>query len=339
MIAIDYKALKSALATPCKIAIIPHRNPDGDAIGSTLALCHYLKKLGHEAVVVSPNEASSFLHWMPGFETILNFENHRDLALKTLEQASFVFTLDFNHLSRVGHDMQPNLERLKTTFVMIDHHQQPDTYAKYTYSDTEICATCQMVYHFIEDMGDLHLIDKDIANCLYTGILTDTGSFKFASTTATTHKVAAALIDKGAQNASIHRAIYDTNSPSRLHLLGCALKNMEILPEFHTAIIHLSQAELDQFDYKKGDTEGLVNYGLSIEGIVFAVIFIENAAEKIVKISFRSQGSFSVNEFARAHFNGGGHDNAAGGRGEDSLENTITYFKSILPKYKNQLDK
>ena len=339
MIAIDYKALKSALATPTKIAIIPHRNPDGDAIGSTLALNHYLKKMGHEAVVISPNEAPSFLHWMPGFETIVNFESNREHAIKTLKEASFVFTLDFNHLSRVGHDMQINLERLKTTFVMIDHHQQPDSYAQYTYSDTSICATCQMVYHFMESMKDLDKINPDIANCLYTGILTDTGSFKFASTTATTHQVAAALIEKGAQNAEIHRAIYDTNSPSRLHLLGCALKNMEIIPEFHTAIIHLSQAELDQYNYKKGDTEGLVNYGLSIDGVEFAVIFIENAAEKMVKISFRSQGSFSVNEFARAHFNGGGHDNAAGGRGEDSLENTIAYFKSILPNYKNQLDK
>lgn len=339
MITIDYKALKSALATPEKIAIIPHRNPDGDAIGSTLALYHYLKQLGHEAVVISPNEAPSFLHWMPGFETVLNFESDRDLAIKKLEEASFVFTLDFNHLSRVGYDMQINLERLKTTFVMIDHHQQPDSYAQYTYSDTSICATCQMVYHFIASMGDLNKITPEMANCLYTGILTDTGSFKFAATTATTHKVAAALIEKGAQNATIHRAIYDTNSPSRLHLLGCALKNMEILPEFHTAIIHLSQAELDQYDYKKGDTEGLVNYGLSIEGIVFAVIFIENAAEKIVKISFRSQGSFSVNEFARAHFNGGGHDNAAGGRSDDSLENTLAHFKTLLPNYKNQLEK
>jgi phosphoesterase RecJ-like protein len=339
MITIDYKALKSALATPEKIAIIPHRNPDGDAIGSTLALYHYLKQLGHEAVVISPNEAPSFLHWMPGFETVLNFESDRDLAIKTLEEASFVFTLDFNHLSRVGYDMQINLERLKTTFVKIDHHQQPDTYAHYTYSDTSICATCQMIYHFIESMGDLDKITPEIANCLYTGILTDTGSFKFAATTATTHKVAAALIEKGAQNATIHRAIYDTNSPSKIHLLGCALKNMEILPEFHTAIIHLSQAELDQYDYKKGDTEGLVNYGLSIEGIVFAVIFIENAAEKIVKISFRSQGSFSVNEFARAHFNGGGHDNAAGGRSDDSLENTIAHFKTLLPNYKNKLEK
>ena len=339
MITIDYKALKSALATPAKIAIIPHRNPDGDAIGSTLALYHYLKQLGHEAIVISPNEAPSFLHWMPSFETILNYEIDRELAIKTLEEASFVFTLDFNHLSRVGHDMQVSLERLKTTFVMIDHHQQPDSYAQYTYSDTSICATCQMVYHFMESMEDLDKITPEIANCLYTGILTDTGSFKFAATTATTHKVAAALIEKGAQNATIHRAIYDTNSPSRLHLLGCALKNMEILSEFHTAIIHLSQAELDQYNYKKGDTEGLVNYGLSIEGVVFAVIFIENAAEKIVKISFRSQGSFSVNEFARAHFNGGGHDNAAGGRSDDSLENTIAHFKTLLPNYKNQLEK
>lgn len=333
----DYTALKILLSIPKRIVIIPHRNPDGDAIGSTLALWHYLTQLKHEAWIISPNEAPEFLHWMPGFDSILNFERKNEEAKLFIESADLIFTLDFNSLSRVGPSMQGVLEQSSASFVMIDHHQAPDNYAQHTYSDTSICATCQMVYHFIDGLGDLELINSNMANCLYTGIMTDTGSFKYATTTATTHRVIANLIDKGAQNTSIHRSIYDTNTPSRLHLLGCALKNMEILPEFKTAIIHLNQKELDQFEYKKGDTEGLVNYGLSIEGIVFSTIFIENTEEKIIKISFRSEGDFSVNEFARAHFNGGGHNNAAGGRSEESLENTIRIFKSLLTSYQSKL--
>lgn len=339
MITPDYKALKTLLSIPKKIAIIPHRNPDGDAIGSTLALHQYLLQLGHECQVISPNQAPDFLHWMPGFDQIINFERQNELAKDCIAQAQLIFTLDFNHLSRVGDVMQANLEAASADFIMIDHHQSPDSYAQHTYSDTSICATCQMVYHFIDGLEDLDKITPDMAQCLYTGIMTDTGSFKYAATTATTHRVTADLIEKGAQNAEIHRAIYDTNSPSRLHLLGCALKNMEILPAYKTAMIHLSQAELDQYEYKKGDTEGLVNYGLSIAGVHFSTIFIENKEEKIIKMSFRSQGDFSVNEFARAHFNGGGHNNAAGGRSDLSLSETLAQFKEILPTYKNELNK
>ncbi|CAI8174351.1 MAG: Bifunctional oligoribonuclease and PAP phosphatase NrnA [SAR116 cluster bacterium] len=338
MIKPDYKALQSLLSEPKKIAIIPHRNPDGDAIGSTLALQEYLSQLGHESQVVSPNQAPDFLHWMPGFHQIINFERQNDLAQEIIANAQLIFTLDFNHLNRVGDVMQASLEAAEGSFVMIDHHEAPDSYALHTYSDTSICSTCQMVYHFIEALEDLDKITAQMATCLYTGMMTDTGSFKYASTTATTHQVAAALIHLGAKNAEIHQAIYDNNSPSRLHLLGCALQNMEVIPEYKTAIIHLSQKELDQYGYKKGDTEGLVNYGLSIAGVVFSTIFIENTEEQIIKISFRSQGDFSVNEFARAHFNGGGHHNAAGGKSDLSLSGTIAHFKEILPTYKNKLN-
>ena len=186
-------------------------------------------------------------------------------------------------------------------------------------------------------LGDTHLVDANIATCLYTGIMTDTGSFRFRSTTSLTHRVVADLIDKGADNANIHNNVYDANSFDRLQLLGRALSNLKYEEALNTAYITLSQQELDSHNFKKGDTEGVVNYALSLGGIVFAAIFIENRSEGIIKISFRSKGSFDVNTFARDHFNGGGHINAAGGRSEDSLNDTIEKFISILPQYKKDL--
>ncbi|MEP2240142.1 MAG: DHH family phosphoesterase, partial [Maribacter sp.] len=250
--------------------------------------------------------------------------------------ADIIFTLDFNHLGRVG-QMCNILESATATFVMVDHHQEPSDYAKIMYSDVKMSSTCEMVYVLINQLGDEKSITAEMANCIYTGIMTDTGSFKFAATTSNTHRVIADLMDKGAEGTEIHHRIYDTNSPSRLHLLGCALKNMVILEEYSTAYITLSQEELDTFNYQKGDTEGFVNYGLTLDGIKFAVIFIENKEEGIYKISFRSVGEFSVNDFARKHFSGGGHTNAAGGKSDDNLEETITKFTSLLPLYKNQL--
>ncbi len=332
----DIKRIKKLLSNPQNIVIIPHKNPDGDAIGSTLALWHYLQNRGQKATVVSPNDAPKFLKWMPGTDSILNFEVQNAQARKLLQEATLIFTLDFNHLGRVG-QMQSFLEEANATFIMIDHHQEPSDYALITYSDAKMSSTCQMVYNFIDFLGDTDKITPEIANCIYTGIMTDTGSFKFSSTTSTTHRIVAELIDKGANNTHIHNVVYDTNSPSRLHLLGCALKNMVILEEYATAYITLSQEELDTYNYEKGDTEGFVNYGLTLDKIRFAVIFIENKEEGIIKISFRSEGDFSVNEFARSYFQGGGHHNAAGGKSDLSLKETAAYFVSLLPKYKNNI--
>ncbi|MEP4882655.1 DHH family phosphoesterase, partial [Maribacter dokdonensis] len=301
-------ALKKLLSSPKKIAIIPHKNPDGDAIGSTLALWHYLSNNGHSATIVAPNDFPKFLKWMPGAQQILNFERENSQSKTVINEADIVFTLDFNHLGRVG-QMSEILESAQATFVMVDHHQEPSDYASIMYSDVSMSSTCEMVYVLINQLGDENSISPDMANCIYTGIMTDTGSFKFAATTSNTHRVVADLMDKGAEGTEIHHRIYDTNSPSRLHLLGCALKNMVILNEYATAYITLSQEELDKYNYQKGDTEGFVNYGLTLDGIKFAVIFIENKEEGIFKISFRSVGDFSVNDFARKHFNGGGHTN------------------------------
>jgi phosphoesterase RecJ-like protein len=329
--------IKKLLSTPQNIVIIPHRNPDGDAIGSSLALYHYLKK-DHYVSVVAPNDYPNFLKWMPSSEDVKLFDKQNKQSKRALESASIVFLLDFNALHRIGDDMQKTVEKLNATFVMIDHHQEPDTsITNYIYSDTSICSTCQMVYHFLELLDDVNAIEKDIATSLYTGIMTDTGSFRFPSTTSVTHKIIADLIDKGAKNAQIHNDVYDVNSYGRLQLLGQALKNLKVSSENRTAYITLSQKELDENNFQKGDTEGVVNYALSLKDIVFAAIFIEDVEQEIIKISFRSKGSFSVNQFSRNHFNGGGHDNAAGGRSEVSMGETIENFINLLPNYTTEL--
>ncbi|NNK82800.1 MAG: bifunctional oligoribonuclease/PAP phosphatase NrnA [Flavobacteriaceae bacterium] len=333
----DILEIKQLIQEPKKIVIVPHKNPDGDAIGSSLGLYHYLKTLNHDVAVIVPNDYPSFLKWIPGNNSVIVFEVKKNKSEKIIEDADIIFTLDFNALRRTG-DMETSLEHSKATKILIDHHQQPDNYAKYIYSDVSICATSQMIYHFLEMLDATEDISKDIATCLYVGIMTDTGSFKFPSTTSTTHRVIAELIDKGADNSSIHNNVYDTNSYNKLQLLGCALSNLKVLRTYNTAYITLTEDELQKYQFKKGDTEGVVNYGLAIEGVKFAVIFIEQKKEGIIKMSLRSKGDFDVNTLAREHFNGGGHINAAGGRSERPLKDTIRYFKSILPQYKTELN-
>ena len=332
----DIQDIKQLLTTQKKIVIVTHKNPDGDAIGSTLGLYHYLKLNGHNAVVITPNDYPEFLKWIPGENTILKYDADTKKANDLVENADLIFTLDINTLHRTG-NMESILTNSNAIKVMIDHHQQPDDYAKYMYSDAKMCSTSQMIYHFIEMLDDVNKIDSAIATSLYVGIMTDTGSFRFAATTSTTHCVIADLIDKGANNANIHNNVYDNNSFNKLQLLGCALNNLRLIKEFNTAYITLSQNELNSFDFKKGDTEGIVNYALSLKDVIFAVIFIENKKESIIKISLRSKDDFDVNAFARKNFNGGGHTNAAGGRSELDLKNTIDKFISILPNYKNDL--
>ena len=324
-------AIQNLLATPKKIAIIPHRSPDGDAMGSTLALYHFLLKLNHKPTVISPNDFPNFLAWLPSSETVLIYENDRENCTKILNEAELVFTLDFNALHRTG-EMEQVLNKLSAPMIMIDHHQKPDSYATVTYSDTAIGSTCEMIYNLISFLDKKTLIDKTIATCIYTGITTDSGSFRFPSTTSTTHRIVAELIDLGIDNSEIHNLLFDDNSSNRLQLLGRALQNIKVFPEYKTSYITLSQKELDEFHYQKGDTEGIVNYGLTIKGINFAAIFIEHKDENIIKISFRSQGSFDVNQFARENFNGGGHINAAGGKSYESMKATTNKFEDLLSK-------
>lgn len=324
-------AIQNVLATPKNVAIIPHRSPDGDAMGSTLALYHFLKKINHNPVVISPNEIPNYLAWLPAADRVLIYENDKELCGEKILQADLVFTLDFNALHRTG-EMEQVLCKVSKPIIMVDHHQKPDSYATITYSDTAFGSTCEMIFNLITFLDKKEQLDKTIATCIYCGITTDSGSFRFPSTTSKTHKIVAELLDLGIDNSEIHNLLYDNNSAGRLQLIGRALQNIKVFPQYKSSYITISQQELDTFGYEKGDTEGIVNYGLTIKGINFTAIFIEHSDENIIKISFRSQGTFDVNAFAREHFSGGGHINAAGGKSYDNLQTTTNKFEKLISK-------
>lgn len=325
---------KSLLAGSKDIVITCHRNPDGDAMGSSLGLYHYLVKKGHKATVIVPNEFPDFLAWLPASSSCIVFERDNETAARILKSAEIVFSLDYNVLSRTGDTMEQALTALDASFIMIDHHQAPGDYAAVTFSDTSYGSTCEMIYHFIGALGDRNMLDTTIGTCLYTGIVTDSGSFRYSSTTGTTHRIVAEFIDLGIDNSAIHSLLFDNHSQSRIQILARALHNMKVLPQYGTSYMSLSQDELNNFGHNKGDTEGIVNYGLSMKGIVFTAFFTENKDEGIIKISFRSKGDFDVNAYARKYFNGGGHINAAGGRSGETLEATIQKFIATLAEQK-----
>ena len=337
MKSLSFETLKSLLKSPKNVVIIPHVNPDGDAIGSSLGLYHYLIQKRHSATIVVPNDYPAFLKWLPGTSEVLNFEFDSALVQNVFDNADLVFTLDFNALHRCG-NLKSVLEANTAPKIMIDHHQHPEAYAAYTYSDTEMGSTAEMIYHFMAQLGDLELLNKDIGTALYTGIMTDTASFRFPKTTATTHRVVAHLIEVGIAHSEIHSLVYDANRFERIQLVGIALSNLRVLKPFNAAYITLSQDELDACNYQKGDTEGLVNYGLSVKGVKLAAIFIENSADEIIKISLRSKGAIDVNQIAREHFNGGGHVNAAGGKSDLSLAATVDLFKALVVNLNSDLE-
>ena len=324
------------LNQPFKAVITAHQKPDGDAMGSTLGLYHFLKQLGHDVTVISPTNWAQFLDWMPGVDQVIDFEANKNEASEIVAAADYVFCLDFNILHRTKH-LEPVIRDAKALKILIDHHQQPDTPSfAYGISDVKMSSTCEMVYDFIVQSGHSNLINLDIATCLYTGLMTDTGSFRFPSTTASVHKIVAHLKELGLQHAKIHENIYDNSTEGRLKFMGNAFLNrMTVLPEFKTAIMAIPKTDIYKFELKTGDTEGLVNYLLSIEGIKFAAIVIDREEER--KWSFRSKGNFDVNIFARTHFEGGGHANAAGGRSSKSVDETLNDFKTIIENYKSQL--
>ena len=324
------------LNQPFKAVITAHQKPDGDAMGSTLGLYHFLKQLGHEVTVISPTNWAPFLDWMPGVDQVIDFEANKKEASQIVADADYVFCLDFNILHRTKH-LEPIIRDSKALKILIDHHQQPDIPSfAYGISDVKMSSTCEMVYDFIVQSGHSNLINLDIATCLYTGLMTDTGSFRFPSTTASVHKIVAHLKELGLQHAKIHENIYDNSTEGRLKFMGNAFLNrMTVLPEYKTAVMAIPKSDIYKFELKTGDTEGLVNYLLSIEGIKFAAILIDREEER--KWSFRSKGNFDVNIFARTHFEGGGHANAAGGSSSKSLDETLNDFKTIIENYKSQL--
>ncbi|MDM1554265.1 bifunctional oligoribonuclease/PAP phosphatase NrnA [Chryseobacterium indologenes] len=319
----------NTLLTPeNKIVILTHYNPDGDAIGSSLGLKHYLKAKGINAEVIVPNDFPKFLKWMPEAKKVIIAEYKRKLAADMIAAADVIFCLDFNSPSRIGL-LGDWLVKAQGKKILIDHHQQPEPF-DFVYSDTVIPATSQMIYHFIEAMEDEKLVNQDMAECMYTGIMTDTGGFRFRSTSATTHRIIANLIEKGADPAMITSNTWDTNTVSRLHLLALVLGRIEVVNEGRVAILSLTRNELKEFGFQKGDTEGFVNYGLSIAGVKMSAFFMEDLYEDFIKISFRSKDDVDVNQFSRKYFNGGGHINAAGGKSIDSLPGTIEIFKTRL---------
>ncbi len=320
--------INTLLVPENKIVILTHYNPDGDAIGSSLGLKHYLKAKGIHAEVIVPNDFPKFLKWMPEAKKTLIAEYKRKVAFELISEADVIFCLDFNSPSRIGllGDWLKNAGGKK---ILIDHHQQPEPF-DFVYSDTVIPATCQMIYHFIEAMDDEKLVNKDVAECLYTGIMTDTGGFRFRSTSAATHRIIANLIEKGADPSVITSSTWDTNTISRLQLLALILGRIQVAKDGKVAILYLTREELKQYGFQKGDTEGFVNYGLSIMGVKMAAFFMEDLYEDFIKISFRSKDEMDVNRFSRKYFSGGGHINAAGGKSYESLQDTIETFKSRI---------
>lgn len=327
----EISEIKKLLTPAQKIVIITHYNPDGDAIGSSLGLKLFLKEKGIEADVIVPNDFPKFLKWMPEAKKIIIADYKRKLAGEAIYNADVIFVLDFNASHRSGNLVGPWLEKARAKTILIDHHQQPDNF-DFIYSDVTIPATSQMVYHFIQTLEEEELVNQNIAECLYTGIMTDTGGFRFRSTSATTHRIVANLIEKGADPAMITSNTLDTNTVSRLHLLALILGRIEVVKDGKVAILWLKRDELKQFGFQKGDTEGFVNYGLSIMGTQVAAFFMEDLYEDFIKISFRSKDDVDVNQFSRKYFSGGGHINAAGGKYHKSIEETIEDFKEKVEK-------
>ncbi len=313
------------------IVIVGHVNPDGDSVGSSLALYNYLKRSGKVVTVVMPNEYPDFLKWLPGSEEVIVFSKNKSAAVKIIDNANIVFLLDFNSLARAG-NVEVYINNSAALKVIIDHHPGPADFADIVYSDVLSSSTAELVFRFIESTGNLQLIDNISATCLYTGIMSDTGSFSFNSSQPETYRVLSELLKKGIDKDYIYSMVYDNFSESRLRLLGyCLDRKMVVLPVYKTAYISLSLDEKKQYNYIRGDSEGFVNYPLSISGVDFVAFFIENNDH--VKISFRSKGKFNTNVFAQKHFDGGGHVNASGGESKLSLFDTINKFVSLLPEY------
>jgi phosphoesterase RecJ-like protein len=324
------------VSSPKKIVITTHQKPDGDAMGSSLGLYHFLLQFNHSVTVISPTNWADFLDWMPGCDKVIDFDSNKQRSQQIIDEADILFCLDFNVLHRTKH-MEHPLTKANCIKVLIDHHEQPQVEAfTYGISSTNKSSTCEMVYDFIVASGHKDKLNINIATCLYTGAMTDTGSFRFPSTTAAVHRMVAEFKDLGLHHTEIHNNIYDNFLENRLRFIGQALLHrLDVLYEYNTALMFIPKSDLVKHDIKTGDTEGLVNYLLTIKGIKFGAIVIDRDEER--KWSFRSKGHFDVNTFARKHFEGGGHMNAAGGRSGDSLENTVNKFREIIKQYEKQL--
>ena len=330
---------RQLISQPKNVVIITHFKPDADALGSSLGLAGYLKLKGHQVKVIAPSDYPDFLNWLPGNSEVFvmdkNFGEKVKTAKDLISKADVIFCLDFSSLNRIDLLGQP-VKESGAVKVLIDHHLEPENFAHFNKWDIKSASTAGLIYELIDELGDRDMITANIASCLYAGLMTDTGGFRHNNTRQNEFQIASELVKAGASPFEIAKNIYDTNSLDRLKLTGYVLsEKLKVIPEFNTAYITLTASELKQFGSQTGDTEGLVNYGLSIKNIKLAVLIYDRGDE--VKLSFRSLGSFSVNELARKHFEGGGHKNAAGGNSSQSLEETVKKFLSILPEYKSLL--
>jgi phosphoesterase RecJ-like protein len=328
---LDIEKLKSLLATPQKVVVVSHKNPDGDALGSSLGWLFFLQKLAHDVVFVSPNDFTKNLSWIPGTDLVLPYDNDtkRPTIQERIEKAEVIFCLDFNALSRVE-ELGERIKNASAIKVMIDHHQQPESFAALTFSDTSYCATAEMVHDIIVDLGYEELIDGKIALCLYTGLTTDSGFFQFNSTTPNALRVGASLVEKGARPEYVSEKVNNVFKEHRLRFFGyCLHEKLKLVNNGKVAYMMLSQAEIKKFNLQSGDSESLVNYPFKIETVQVAVYFSEDVDR--IKISFRSRGEVDVNTFARKNFEGGGHTNAAGGKSLQTLYATEKKFLDLLP--------
>ncbi len=327
--------IKILLREKKKIVITTHHRPDGDAIGSSLGLYNYLIQKNHDVNVIVPSDYPAFLKWMQGNDVVINYEAAVAKSDQLISEAELIFCLDFNDMRRVE-KMEKSVRESKAVKVLIDHHLNPENSFDHSYSFPDSCATSELIYEFMIAMDDRPLLNKNVAECLYTGIMTDTASFRFASMKADTHRTVAKLMEAGAVNYKIHELVYDTNTEDRLRLLGhCLNDKLVVLREFNTAYISLSEEELNKYHFETGDTEGIVNYALSINNVKLAAFFSDR--DGLIKISFRSKDDFPANQLSQKHFEGGGHKNAAGGKSNLTLEETIQKFIQLLPEYKAQL--
>lgn len=332
----EIEELKGLLNVPAKIVVITHNNPDGDAVGSLMASYHYLRKKGHEVWVITPNDYPGFLSWIKESDKIIVSYKYPKQVSKLISDANIILCVDFNDTDRIK-DVGPKVKSSSAHKVLIDHHPAPDDLFKIKIVDIHAAATCELIYKYIVGAGDRHLIDTVIAECIFTGIMTDTGCFSFNSSKPETYNIVADLLTIGVNKDKVYNFVYDNFSFSRMKLLGyCLNEKMVVLPEFHTAYISLTSDELEKYKFMPGDSEGFVNLPFSVSNVNITALFVEKKGH--IRISMRSRGGFAVNEFCEKHFDGGGHKNAAGAESKLSMKETLDKFKKLLELYRHEIE-